>query len=282
MPSPPAGWTNDRRHRAPPKPAGDRVAGSRSAGSGLRRPAVGIQRSASGCCASTWTRGTTSPAGSAIIEGLVERLAAGSVWAGLVPARREVRPRLVAAAFARRGSPSRSSTSPGGDPPCPRDHGGTPLLVRRVRRATSRWTRAFDAAVTSTQPQVPRPDVSTVPCAGSAGAPPGAPIAVEIYLATPYLTAPSTSWSTGGTTVRPGRAPGPLRHAMTRPCPRCGPSPRPRPRHGTAPGVRRDERLLQPTSSQRTGRAGFPPPSCTRVGMPGLRRRRGLARRDRR
>ncbi len=139
---------------------------------------------------------------SAIIEGQVERLVG---WLGLGPGSTLLDvtcgPGLVAAAFARRGvAVTGVDIAPAAIRHARQITAGLPCtFVESDVRAMSLDPAAFDAAVyLYGQPQVPRPDeLDEVLRRIRAALRPGAPLAVETYLATPDLTAPSTSWSTG-------------------------------------------------------------------------------------
>ena len=110
-------------------------------------------------------------------------------------------PGLVAAALARRGvAVTGVDIAPAAIRHAREITAGLPCsFVESDVRTMSLDAAAFDAAVyLYGQPQVPRPDeLDEVLRRIRAALRPGAPLAVEIYLATPDLTAPSTSWSIG-------------------------------------------------------------------------------------
>ena len=139
---------------------------------------------------------------SSIIEGQVARLVG---WLGLGPGSSLLDvtcgPGLVAAAFARRGmAVTGVDIAPAAIRHAREVTAGLPCtFVESDVRTMSLPDTAFDAAVyLYGQPQVPRPDeLDDVLRRIRAALRPGAPLAVEIYLATPERTASSTSWSTG-------------------------------------------------------------------------------------
>ena len=137
---------------------------------------------------------------SAIIEGQVERLVG---WLGLGPGSSLLDvtcgPGLVAAAFARRGvTVTGVDIAPAAIRHARQITAGLPCtFLESDVRAMSLDAAAFDAAVyLYGQPQVPRPEeLDGILGRVRAALRPAAPLAVEIYLATPDRTAPSTSWS---------------------------------------------------------------------------------------
>jgi SAM-dependent methyltransferase len=136
----------------------------------------------------------------AIIEGQVERLVG---WLGLGPGSSLLDvtcgPGLVAAAFARRGvAVAGVDIAPAAIRHAREITAGLPCtFIESDVRAMSLPEAAFDAAVyLYGQPQVPRPgELDEILRRIRAALRPGAPIAVEVYLASPDRTTPSTSWS---------------------------------------------------------------------------------------